>query len=168
MTKLFIRQLTPKDWNTYQSIRLESLKDSPDSFGSTFEIEAQYSDIEWQDKLDLTKRNILALPLIAELNSKPVGIAWGFIHSNSPTITRVYQMWVSPDYRGQRIGEALLEEIVHWSKTKSISGIELSVTTSNEAAINLYKRLGFSSSGKIVPLRAGSSLTQQFMYLHIK
>src|ERR1700747_1629897 len=36
---IYIRQLTPGDAALYRSIRLEGLKETPESFGSTFEAE---------------------------------------------------------------------------------------------------------------------------------
>ena len=77
MSYVKIRVLTPQDWQLYKSVRLTSLEESPDSFGSTYEQEVTLSDTEWQTRLDLKWRGLDALPLIAELESQAVGLAWG-------------------------------------------------------------------------------------------
>jgi ribosomal protein S18 acetylase RimI-like enzyme len=60
----------------------------------------------------------------------------------------IFAMYVSPVTRGQGVGKALVTEAIN--KAKTIEGIEklnLSVVSSNEAAKNLYKRLGFKVFG---------------------
>ncbi|MDP2284085.1 MAG: hypothetical protein Q8L06_08090, partial [Pseudohongiella sp.] len=58
-----IRPLTPSDWQRYKSIRLRSLENSPDAFGSTFERELTLTDEEWQARVNPALREGLALPL---------------------------------------------------------------------------------------------------------
>lgn len=65
MSKIEIRTLMPEGWLTYKSVRLPSLMDSPDSFGSTYEREASFPDPEWRSRLELSRRAKYALPLIA-------------------------------------------------------------------------------------------------------
>lgn len=99
MRDVEITMLTPDRWPLYKSVRLDALKDAPNSYGSTFEQEAALTDTEWQSRLDLELRNIIALPLVATKNRKAVGLAWGLVNAQAPSITHVYQMWVSPTVR---------------------------------------------------------------------
>ena len=77
MSKFKIRILNPEDWRLYREVRLNSLKDSPDSFGSTYSREAEFADFEWQSRLDLSSPAKSALPLVAEADGTAVGLAWG-------------------------------------------------------------------------------------------
>nr|WP_290830435.1 GNAT family N-acetyltransferase [Halomonas sp.] len=163
MSDVKIRVLTPQDWPLYKSVRLKSLKDSPDSFGSTYDQEITFSDAEWQARLDLGFRNLDALPLMAELAGEAVGLAWGVIHEPGSKTAHIYQMWVSPSQRGGGIATSLLSEITNWAFNKGCERIELAVTTSNEAAVSLYTSSGYLPTGSLEELRIGSALLVQPM-----
>ncbi len=163
MSDVKIRLLTLQDWRLYKSVRLTSLEDSPDSFGSTFEQEAALSDAEWQARLDLAFRGLEALPLIAELAGQMVGLAWGVIHEPDSKTAHIYQMWVSPSQRGKGIANSLLSEITTWAFHKGCERIALAVTTNNDAAMSLYKSSGYLPAGSLEALRSGSALLVQPM-----
>lgn len=134
MSNFEITRLTPDRWQLYKSIRLQALKDAPDSYGSTLEQEAAMSDTEWKSRLDLEMRDITALPLVATKNGEPVGLAWGLVDAQASAIAHVYQMWVSPTVRGRGIGKLLLREITSWAVGRRCTHMRLAVTTSNDAA----------------------------------
>lgn len=167
MSEFEIKILTPEHWESYKSVRLNSLKESPDSFGSLYDQEAALSDTQWRSRLDLEFRGIDALPLIAELNGQPVGIAWGFIHKPSQHVAHIYQMWVSPELRGKSIAKSLLLRIKAWALGRGCNLMALGVTTSNEAAVNLYKSFGFVAAGPLEQLRTGSPLLVQPMSIEL-
>ena len=163
MSDVKSRVLTPQDWQLYKLARLNSLEDAPDSFGSTYEQEVTLSDTEWQTRLDLKWRGLDALPLIAELESQAVGLAWGVIHEPDTKIAHIYQMWVSPALRGKGIARSLLDEISTWALDKGCACIKLAVTTSNKAAIGFYTLSGYLPAGSLEELRVGSTLMVQPM-----
>ncbi|MGE6995244.1 GNAT family N-acetyltransferase [Pseudomonas sp. NPDC047961] len=167
MSEFEIKILTPETWELYKSARLNSLKESLDSFGSIYNQEAVLSDAEWKSRLDLKSRDIDALPLIAELKGQPVGIAWGFIHKPNLQVAHIYQMWVSPELRGKGIAKSLLLEIKSWALGRGCSLMALGVTTSNEAAVNFYKSFGFVAAGQLEELRADSPLLVQPMTIEL-
>nr|WP_275660534.1 GNAT family N-acetyltransferase [Shewanella sp. Isolate13] len=105
-----IRVLNKDDWSTYRELRLLSLQESPNSFGSSYEQEFLFSSDEWIARLNLDNSDKRALPLIAELNGVAVGLAWGLVHSPQDKTAHIYQMWVSPDVRGQGVGSLLLKK----------------------------------------------------------
>jgi len=51
MSNFEIKSLSECDWREYKTIRLESLQDSPDSFGSTYEREISFSPEQWKSRL---------------------------------------------------------------------------------------------------------------------
>jgi ribosomal protein S18 acetylase RimI-like enzyme len=163
MSEFNIRVLRPADWLAYKSVRLASLKDAPDSFGSTYERESAFMQSEWESRLDPAGRAKSALPLVAECGEDPIGIAWGLVHDTDSKVAHVYQMWVSPDARGKGIAKALLERITTWAIARNCDLIELSVTTTNDAAVGLYDSSGFLSSGQVEDLREGSALKTKIM-----
>lgn len=167
MSEFEIKTLTPENWELYKSARLNSLRDSPDSFGSTYDQEAALSDAEWQSRLDLKLRALDALPLVAEMDGQLVGIAWGLIHKPDLRIAHIYQMWVSPALRGKGIAKSLLSEIKAWAIGRGCDLMALAVTANNEAAVNLYKSSGFVATGQLEKLRVGSALMVQPMVMEL-
>ena len=160
-----IRKLTTADWHLYKNIRLQSLADSPDAFGSTYEREAAYADSDWQSRLDTESRPEHVLPLIAEIDKKAVGLAWGVIHEQDAKTAHVYQMWVAPQMRGQGIAKALVNALKTWAMQLNCDSLQLAVTTNNQAAVGLYLASGFVPTGQTEELRAGSALESQSMIM---
>ncbi|QPI62568.1 GNAT family N-acetyltransferase [Vreelandella venusta] len=168
MKNFNIKVVTPEDWALYKSVRLESLKDSADSFGATYQQESTLSDADWRARLDLSARGLVAFPLVAEQGGRAVGLAWGVIHVPEVETAHIYQMWVSPAARGKGIAKALLGKIKTWAIDKECERIALDVTTSNEAAAGLYRSSGFMAMGQPVPLRRDSSLMMQAMLMALR
>lgn len=163
MSEFKIRTLCTEDWAIYKLIRLASLADSPDSFGSTYEREALFPESEWRSRLGPSERAKHALPLVAEYDGIPVGLSWGLIHKSGSNVAHIYQMWVSPEARGKGIAKSFLDCITAWAKVKDCESVALSVTTANDAAVGLYLSTGFVPSGEVEELRRGSVLRTQPM-----
>ena len=163
MSEFNIRKLTRLDWQTYKSVRLASLDDSPESFGSTYDREVEFLQSEWESRLDPTGSAKNALPLVVEIGAIPVGIAWGLVQERDPRITHIYQLWVSPVARNKGIAKALIQRISAWGIERGCEYIALSVTTANIAAVHLYQSLGFVPFGSLEELRVGSTLMTQKM-----
>ena len=51
-------------------------------------------------------------------------------------------------FTSQGIGTRLFEEMEQWAKRKDIHRLELNVVTHNEAAVALYRKVGFEIEGK--------------------
>lgn len=65
-----------------------------------------------------------------------------------PHIALIWGMYVSPEFRGQGFGAALLDEaIAHARRLGSVRQIVLTVTASNVAAGSLYRSRGFERIG---------------------
>lgn len=160
--KFEIRELIAADWEIYRSLRLRSLKDSPDSFGSTYEREVAFADFDWKSRLE-SQRGNSTLPLVAEIDGEAVGLAFGLTWESDSKVAHVFQMWVSPEERGQGIAKAMMEHIIGWAEARECECLRLSVATVNKAATDLYQASGFLPSGPLEPLREGSALAVQPM-----
>ncbi|HUU78648.1 MAG TPA: GNAT family N-acetyltransferase [candidate division Zixibacteria bacterium] len=56
----------------------------------------------------------------------------------------IYDMFVSPEYRRQGIGKALLNELILWGKNNGATTAYLQVQGDNSGAIALYKKIGLT------------------------
>lgn len=57
-------------------------------------------------------------------------------------------MFVTADWRGRGVGTALVEAAIDWAKARALHKLTLSVFPHNEAAIALYRKLGFIEEGR--------------------
>jgi len=167
-TKPVIRTIAPEEWKTYKHLRLRALADSPDAFGRTLAEEQDRSDAEWYDWLAKAADSRWNLPLMAEIDGKPVGLAWGRIEQSNPDLANLYQMWVTPGSRCHGIGQMLLETVITWARQMNANFLELDVTCRDSSAMRLYQRLGFETVGQPQPLRPGSEFLCQDLRLKLK
>lgn len=54
---------------------------------------------------------------------------------------------IKKEYRGQGLGEKLMNHYIKYCKSKGVKKISLEVRVTNEAAINLYEKYGFVKRG---------------------
>jgi len=158
-----IRGLTDSDWLEYKTIRLRSLQDSPDSFGSTYEREAVFQVEQWQARLKGSASVRDAVTLAAFSGDSCVGLLSCVISDDVTRRAQLYQMWVAPENRRKGVGISLVNHAKQWAYKRNIRTLVLSVTTVNAEAISLYKSNGFVPTGETEPLRQGSSLESQTM-----
>jgi ribosomal protein S18 acetylase RimI-like enzyme len=147
------------DWVVFREIRLRSLLDSPDAFGSTNGEESSQTERGWRDWAAGRWRGGTA-QAFAGLGAAGdvVGTATGAEFDAEPGLGRLYAMWVAPDARGAGIGRALVDAVVEWTRARGCTRLVLSVTETNEGARRFYERCGFADTGERQPLREGSDL----------
>lgn len=160
-----IRRLEPHDSTSYRTLRLRSLADSPDAFGSTFAGEDALPAGHWQGRLSAAAVSGSDCPLMAELDGTPAGLVWAKVDAADPALVNLFQMWVAPECRGRGIASLLLGNAVAWAKARGARAVQLGVTCGDTPAARLYARAGFVASGGTGPLRDGSPLLSQTMRL---
>ena len=138
-----IRCLTSEDGRIWKSFRLAALKNSPDSFSSSYEEESAWSDLAFQDGLN--KSRIFA----AFIEDNLVGSA-GFYRLGPAKINHkgvIWGMYTHPDYRKSGIASALIQEIKHHADHLGLAQLHITAIANNVAAIKLYQKLGFKIYG---------------------
>jgi len=151
-----IERVREDDWAVFREIRLRSLLDSPDAFGSTYGEESSQSEHAWRDWAAGRWRGATAGAFLALEGDRAIGTATGAEHDAEPGVAHVYAMWVAPDARGAGVGRALLEAVADWSRDRGCDRLVLRVTESNEVARRFYEAGGFVETGEREPLREGS------------
>jgi L-amino acid N-acyltransferase YncA len=140
------RKLAISDWKELKEIRLELLRDYPTNFGSSFSEEQLFSDEVWQNRLSKTtvtyygvfdKDQLIGISVLVKNPRSKM--------AHSATINSVY---VKPSHQYKGLAYMLLNEIFEEAKVNHIEQLTLSVVSTNERALKLYKRLGFVEYGR--------------------
>jgi GNAT superfamily N-acetyltransferase len=97
------------------------------------------SDAEWSSRMAARASTGWDLPLVAEVDGAPIGLAWGRIESSNPDVANVYSVWVDPRYRKQGAGKMLMEAIIEWAQSMNARYLELGV------AMRIARPCGFIS-----------------------
>jgi ribosomal protein S18 acetylase RimI-like enzyme len=137
-----LRRLSPADAPLYREIRLEGLRQDPDSFSSTFEIESTQPLSFFSDRL------AGAAVFGAFRGAELLGIA-GFVVQQGPKHAHkgtLWGMYVRPAARRAGVGRRLVEAVIDHARTQ-VELIQLRVVSDNRAARRLYARLGFEEYG---------------------
>lgn len=160
-----IRTFAPHEWKTYKDLRLRALAESPEAFGRTLAQDLELTDADWAARLAEGAGSGRDLPLLAEVDGEPAGLAWGRIDPAHPVVAHLYQMWVAPKYRGLGAGRMLLDTIIAWARAKGAAVLELGVTFRDSPAMHLYTRAGFEPAGEPEHIRGRAGLRGQLMRL---
>lgn len=97
-----------------------------------------------KDSIKKELKNNLARYLVAQLDDKIVGYVGVWFVVDEGHITNVA---VHSDYRGKKIGDKLVKEMVELCKENNIVAMTLEVRSSNTVAQNLYRKYGFKMGG---------------------
>ena len=107
MDNFIIKQLTAEDWKIWKELRLEALKNSPESFGSSYEEEVNQPDLDFQNSL--IKSDIFGVFVDNSLVS-----CAGFYSLNSAKTKHrgiIWGMYTRPEYRGQGIATIVYQKV---------------------------------------------------------
>ena len=156
--ELRVRRVRSEEWEDLRALRVRALEDAPDAFGSTAAEALRRSDDDWIVWARVGSSSSVSAVFVAEAGGTMVGICGVFLHEGDPGTAQIVAMWVSPDHRGRRIGEMFLTVAADWSAHHGARELVLDVTESNEPARRLYRRAGFSETGRSEPLRSNPRL----------
>ena len=89
-------------------------------------------------------QNGFAIYVVAKIGERVIGYGGMWIIIDEGHITNIA---VHPDYRGQGIGNIILNSMINICNEKCVKAMTLEVRASNIAAQNLYKKYGFVEEG---------------------
>ncbi len=127
----------------YKALRLESLKNDPEAFGSSYDRAVNSDEAYW---------SVRALnSLVAECNGKFVGTCSFYSdekYRKMRHIAHFVGMYVSPNYRGKGVATKLMKRQIDIIKAKNqFTKIRLGVGANQTAARALYEKMGFEYVG---------------------
>jgi ribosomal protein S18 acetylase RimI-like enzyme len=137
--EIVIRPFGADDATTWRTIRLEALANAPEAFGQTLE----HAEKQSIDDYRLTVSSPFP-PFAAFDGATAVGTI-GFYVLGGPKMSHrgvIWGMYVSPTHRGLGIGRKLICSVIDHARER-VEQIHLQVVTTNTAAYNLYRSMGF-------------------------
>ncbi|MBW4077330.1 MAG: GNAT family N-acetyltransferase [Acidobacteria bacterium] len=105
-----VRHANASDASALRAIRLESLVDTPDAYGSVYADVAKLSHARWR-RMALESNFYLA-----ERHDHVVGMASGGYNDAHPGTHWLFAMYVSPGARGSGVAAALVEAVSTWAR----------------------------------------------------
>jgi GNAT superfamily N-acetyltransferase len=151
------REITPDDWQALRDTRLAGLREAPSAFGSTYAREAPFTEEQWRARTTCSGHGVMFFAGLAGL-AGPAGIAGVYVEDDGTV--EIVSMWVRPQARGQKAGEALIEAAAGWARARGHDVLYLWVTESNAPARRLYERCGFTLTGETQPLPSDPALAE--------
>jgi ribosomal protein S18 acetylase RimI-like enzyme len=154
-TVLEVRPLVADDWAQLRQARLAALTEAPYAFASTLGREQAFTDEHWRDRA-ASGRTFGAFQ-----DAILVGLATGFLAHAGQTAAapgdrqpqwELVGMWVAPSFRGQSVGDRLVDAVCERAREAGALTVTLWVTEVNHRAAAFYRRLGFVPTGVRQPV----------------
>jgi ribosomal protein S18 acetylase RimI-like enzyme len=164
---MIIRAFVPEEVEVFRKIRLAALLANPEAFGSSYETEqAQPLNVARERLQNLhSSPDNFVLGAWAE-TGEVVGMMGLYRQTSAKEQHKggVWGVFVLPEWRGQGIAEQLLDELLARARQLADLGqLQLSVVTTQEAAVHLYQSRGFQQYGlERRALRIGDRYVDEF------
>lgn len=162
-----IRRVAADDWALLRTVRLAALEEAPTAFGSTLAREADLGDDVWRRRAAEGAEAVRSVTFLAERDGDVVGLVIGVRDVAGEGTSGLYSLWVAPSARGRGVAAALVGAVVDWARAAGSRRLVLDVTEHNEAALSLYARLGFRSTGRSKPWPSQAGLREIELVLEL-
>ena len=166
-----IRFLSGDDAGEWWRLRLEALQGDPEAFSASAEEHQSLSLDEVKRRLASEAGEMFAAGAFEA--GRLMGMAGFYREKGLKTRHkgRVWGVYVTPGARGRGVGRQMMQALL--KRGVAIDGIEqvlLSVAATQEAAVNLYRSLGFQSFGcEPRALKIGDRfIDEEYMVLRVK
>jgi GNAT superfamily N-acetyltransferase len=141
------------DWRLLREARLMALRSSPEAFCGDYGRESRASRRTWR------RRARSGSWLVARLDGRIMGLA-GMFDEPDPVGgpdarwgTRcVESVWVHPDLRRQGVVRQVLQAVETQALGQGVGTLVLWVLESNPVAAEVYRRLGYTPTGRSQPI----------------
>jgi ribosomal protein S18 acetylase RimI-like enzyme len=140
---LKLRHLVPDEWQVLRDVRLNALRESPQSFLAEYVQEEKCGQECWQAEFDRGHW------IVGELDGKPICLTGVTQKPDAPADQRYLEyVWVAPDFRGRGAAFDMLTDIIGELKDSGVRTIFLWTLDDDNPARLLYKRLDFITANQ--------------------
>ena len=149
-----VRRVRFEEGLRLRELRLRALARAPKAFGSTLAREQTFTPEVWHQRAADGAAGLASMTVVAEHGDRLVGMASGLLaDAQRQTLGPILVgMFVDDDMRRLGIGEALVENVKTWVRSREHACLHLWVVSVNAPAIALYRRCGFHASGAERPV----------------
>ena len=161
-----VGRLGSEDWETLRSVRLEALRESPESFGRSHAEEADLDESYWRGLFSPSTAWFQA-----EIGGDSVGLAVGIAarpDDVDPEAAHLGSMWVAPSVRGSGVADFLVNAVVAWTKETGHPRLVLWVFDDTPRAAAFYRRAGFTETGQMRTFESPTPRTLRLLCLTIR
>jgi len=138
-----IRRIYNDEWQLFKTLRLASLKESPQAFSSTYESAVNRTNESWSEQAKTTATGSNKITFITFDDDLPIGIAALYRDEKKFEQGEILQVWIAPEYRGSEVAFELMNTIFQWAKENEFKQIKAIVTEKNDRALKFYLKYGF-------------------------
>jgi GNAT superfamily N-acetyltransferase len=139
---IMVSRTTADDWAALKAIRLESLVDTPEAYGSTYTASVKFPDRQWRTMAD-TRACYLA-----SLDGAVIGMASGGLNDAYPDTRWLFSMYVTSTQRGSAAAASLVDAVAAWAKGEGADELYLHVSKPLVRARAFYAKMGFVETGE--------------------
>ncbi|MHA7127783.1 N-acetyltransferase family protein [Janibacter indicus] len=149
MSEITVRALTEDEWETYRTLRLEALRESPDAFVADHDTEAAEPEDFWRARMARSVR------LVAEAEGAHVGVVsiGSVSEDKGETAGQLFGLWVNPQWRGRSIAANLVRQGARIAEDKGLSQLYYWVGSDNGRAVAFASSFGFRPTDDRRPMR---------------
>lgn len=150
MSEITVRPLGADDWETYRSIRLTALQESPDAFVATHADEEERPESFWRERMARSRR------LAATVGKEVVGVVSVGEAQEADNAGELFGLWVRPEKRGTGVATELVKAAAAAALAAGKSQLYYWVGTDNGRAVAFASGYGFRPTHHRRPMRVVS------------
>jgi ribosomal protein S18 acetylase RimI-like enzyme len=136
-----VRYVRSDEAERVREIRLRSLADDPEAFGSTYERDAAFPDEWWERIARLSHAGTEQRTFVA-VDDGDRWLALALVRAIPPE-AEMNAVWVAPEARGRGAARALCDACVAWAAARGLEAISAGIVVGNAAAQRTYESAGF-------------------------
>jgi GNAT superfamily N-acetyltransferase len=158
-----VRRIRVDEGLRLRALRLRALADAPTAFGSTHAREEKFAEEVWHSRAANGAAGLASVTTVAEQADRLVGMASGLAADPKEADVMgpvLVGMYVDRSVRRRGIGEALIESVKTWARSRGHDRLLLWAVSSNAPALALYRRCGFCENGITRPLSHTPNLSE--------
>ncbi|KAK9358936.1 hypothetical protein V1504DRAFT_253928 [Lipomyces starkeyi] len=147
----------------FRTLRLHALKTAAENFSSRYEVEVEFPDQKWYDRLQNPKAATFIAVMASKFDVEEETVITGDKEPESLRVFVVNSFFVHENYRRRKIGVELLRAAEKYAEKKMnemegqyIGVLCLTSNPKNETALRLYMGMGFERVGVAVGDRNGA------------
>jgi len=165
------REIRTSDAALLRDLHLRMYADAPDAFSETLAAARAMTARDWQARAERFAEVPETVAFVALQAGASIGFVAGFVGrwrdgAMRPDVRETVTMakaWVDPQQRRKGVGRALASAVEAWARDNGADVLEVQVTENNAPAIEFYRKLAFTDTGRREPLLSNPTLQIHFL-----